>query len=459
MLNEVRLRELARDAVERGGMAMRPRRERGLWSFLTWSFFLSQLAVGNAFASGAAQAADSAADASTPESSSQTAASAASFGGSPDFRVEAAPEPQSEAASSGTTPVQADALHAAEKMGGIEQLDITSDAGLTMQSEMLQSSSAFASIAPAAEGDGGAIAADVPPGVETAIDLPQIVDVPPVLGEVLPPVLDEVLPPLIETVDNLVDNLGSTLDDLFVPVVGTVDDLADALGPTLDLALSPVGAIAGNIADTLGETLDPVLTTVAGVTESVGDILEPVGGVAGELIALADPVLDTVAPLLTPVSDIVAAAEPLLDPVLDVAAPVVDLVEPVVEPLLQPLAPALAPVLEILPLNAATGGILDGLIGGSGETDAVGSPGGIALAVETEAGAYDLIEAGAYTELGITLHETPLDTTEAAGDLIGNVAAPISDLLDGDHDGNNLPGLLGHLQHEVALRGLGEGLI
>lgn len=458
MLNEARLRELARDAVERGGMTMKPRRERGLWSFLTWSFFLAQLAAGNAFAGGAAQAANNAADLDHPEGSSQSAATGPGLLGRPDFLMGGSAEPQSADASSATAPVQTGPIHAAEKTGGIEQLDVTSDAGLVMQSDMLSGSTAFVSIAPAAEGDGGTIAAEVPAGVETAIDLPQVDGVPPLLSDLLSPVVSDVLPPVLETIDNLVDNLGSTLDDLFVPVVGTVDDLAEALGPTLDLALSPVEAIADNIVGGLEQTLDPVLTTVAGVTESVGDILEPVGGVAGELIALADPVLDTVAPLITPVSHIVAAAEPLLDPVLDVAAPAVDLVEPVVEPLLQPLAPALAPVLEILPLNAATGDLLDGLIGG-GETDAVGSPGGIALAVETEAGAYDLMEAGAYTELGITLHETPLDTAEAAGDLIGNVAAPISDLLDSDHDGNNLPGLLGHLQHEVALRGLGEGLI
>lgn len=450
MLNEVRLRELARDAVERGGMALRPRRERGLWSFLTWSFFLSQLAAGNAFASGAAQAAN-AEDVSDPGDSSQATASAASFHGVPDFRMEAASELPPIAASSGATPAQTAAVHAAEKAGGIEQLDLTSDADLTQQSAMLPNSAAFVSTAPVAESDSSAIAVDMPYGSETATDLPQIAEVPPLLTEMLPPVLD--------TIDNLVEDLGSTLDDLFVPVVGTVEDLADVLSPTLDQALSPVGTLADNITSVLGETLDPVLTTVAGVAEGVGDILQPVGGIAGELIGLADPLIEAVAPVLEPVSTLVAAAEPLLDPVLEVATPVVALVEPVVEPLLQPLAPALAPVLEILPLGAATGGILNGFIG-DGETDAIGSPGGIALAVETDTGGYDLMEAGVYTEFGITLQESPLDIAERTGDdLTGNVAVPIADLIDHADDANTLPSLLGSLQHEGALRGFGEGLI
>ena len=118
MLNEIRLRELARDAAERNGMVEKPRRERGLWSFLTWSFFLSQLAVGNAFASGAAQAANSAPDTSTSDGSAQAAASAASSRGSPDFRIETPDEVQ-QAVSSGTAPVQTDAVHAAEKAGGV----------------------------------------------------------------------------------------------------------------------------------------------------------------------------------------------------------------------------------------------------------------------------------------------------------------------------------------------------
>jgi hypothetical protein len=449
MLNEGRLRELARDAAESRGMTMRPRRERGLWSFLTWSFFLSQLAVGNAFASGAAQAAGSLADADAHEGSSQGAAAGSGFPGTPDFRIEAASESQSATPSGGTTTVHADAVYAADKAGGIEHLDFAS-ADTVVQSEMQPNSATFTSVAPASEGDGVAIAVDDPSGVDTTIDLPQIVEVPPVLGEVLPQVL--------ETVDGLVDNFGPTLDGLLVPVVETVEDLAGVLGPTLDLALSPVETLADNITGALGETLDPVLAPVAGLAEGISDLVEPVGGVAGELIGLADPVIDTVAPILSPVSDIVEAAQPLLDPVFEIAAPVVDLVEPFAEPLLQPVAPVLASALEILPLGASTSGLLDSLTGG-GETDAVGLPGGIEFAVEVEAGGYDLVQAGAYTEFGITLHETSVDVGGEAGDLIGNVAEPIGDLIDDTHDGNAMPGLLGHLQHETALRGLGEGLI
>ena len=70
------------------------------------------------------------------------------------------------------------------------------------------------------------------------------------------------------------------------------------------------------------------------------------------------------------------------------------------------------------------------------------------------------MEAGVYTEFGITLQESPLDVAEQTGDdLIGNVAVPIADLIDHADDANTLPSLLGSLQHEGALRGFGEGLI
>lgn len=447
MLNEVRLRELAREAAERSGAAMGPRRERGLWSFLTWSFFLSQLAAGSAFASGAAQTGSNTTDMSAPEGSSQATATAASFHATPDFRVEAASEAQPEAASSGAASVGMDAIHAADKAGGIERLDFTSDAGLDLQSATY--SAGMASTAPAAVSDGVAI--DAPRDVEAVTDLPQIVE--------LPPLLSEVLPPVIGTIDNIVDDLGSTLDDLFVPVVGTVEDLADALAPTLDDILSPVQGLTDGLVDGLESALAPGLSTIAGLTEDLGDFLAPVVGTAGDIIGLADPVFDIADSLLAPVTNIVEAAQPLLDPVVEIAAPVVDLIDDVTEPLLEPLAPVAQPLLDILPQGLGNDGPLGNLFGGNNQTDAVGSPGGIAFAAEVEMAGYDLMEAGAYTELGITLHDTTLDVDSDAVELVGNVAEPVTDLIDDAHDGNVLPSLLGSLQHEVALRGLGEGLI
>jgi len=444
MLNWVRLRELVSGAAERGGAALGPQRERGLWSFLTWSFFLSQLAIGSAFTAGAAQGAGTA-ELNTPDGSANAGASSAPLLARPDVRPVDISEPPAETPQSASVQAHGDGVFAGTTPSGTEQPGFTSDAGMNLDSAMMSSSVAFSSAAPVAASDDSTSTVDVLlPGAEAGIHLPQI-------GEVLPPVL--------ETIDNLVDDLGSTLDDLFVPVVGTIEDLADALGPTLDQALSPLETLADNIVGGLGEALDPVMAPVVGLTEGIGDLLEPVGSIGGQLIALADPVIDIVEPVLAPVMNIVEAAEPVLDPILDVTEPVIGLVGPVVEPLLEPLAPVVQPVLDILPPSLGNDGLLGNLFGVDDQADAVGSSGTLSFAANGEAGRYELIEAGAYTELGITMHETPLDSIGNAADLIGNVAEPISDLLDDHADGHSLPGLLGHLQQEIALRGLGEGLI
>src|SRR5690606_477354 len=116
-------------------------RERGLWSFLTWSFFLSQLAAGTAFASGAAQSAGNTADASSPVGTDNSNSNGTGLVGRPDFTTSGVSEPELAAAQSGASPVQPTGIFPAEKAGGIEQIDLTSDdAGLTQQSAMLPNS-------------------------------------------------------------------------------------------------------------------------------------------------------------------------------------------------------------------------------------------------------------------------------------------------------------------------------
>ncbi len=492
MLSGDRVRELAIDAASRGGAAIQgPHRERGLWSFLTWSFFLSQLAAGNAFAAGAAQAAG-ATNLNAPAGADDAGKAGTTLLGTPDARPLGDSEAQSATASTAAAPLQNTSAPGDIKLGGIEQLDMTSDAGSAEEAAAMRGLADSEATSSGLMSGDGAVAPDTLSAVLPDIDLPQIVELPPVLDGVLPPVLetvgdvvdglgetlDNLLAPVAETVEDLasvleptLDNLlapvadltaalGPTLDGLLEPTVETVEDLAAVLGPTLDLALAPVEALTEGLTDALEAALDPALAPVADLTESVGNLIEPVSGIAGEIIQLADPVIDIAESVLAPVTNLVEAAEPILDPVLEVAAPVVDLVEPVLEPLLQPLAPVAAPVLDLLPVSIGNDGFLGDLFGISEPTDAVGSTGTLEFTVDVDASPYDLIEAGAYTEFGIELNQNPIGNEGGTGDLVENIVETVTSLVDDNDDtGNTLPTLLGSLQHDIGLRGLGEGLI
>lgn len=434
MLNEDRVRQLSADTVPgKSGMTMQaPQRERGLWSFLTWSFFLSQLAIGNAFAAGAAQAGGGV-DLKAPEGTTNPADTANALT-APDFRAVNMSEPQFSGPSAAAAQEMAGAVNVGPKAGGAEQLDAASEAGAAVEAAAAQSAGGSESLNAVVEGDSG----DGPPSTDV-----------PGAGSELLPVLGGVLPPVLETVDDLLGGLGPTLDGLVVPVVETIDDLARVLGPTLDHVVDGV----------LGGLQSPLVAPVATLAEGLGELVGPAASVAGEIMALADPILDAVEPVLSPVMSVVDAAAPIVDPIVDVAAPVVSFIEPIAEPLLQPLAPAVEPVLEILPLNIGNGGLLSGLFG-SGGSDAVASSGSLEFAATAEAAGHDLFQAGAYTEFGISLQQTPSGEDADVGDLIGKVAdagGPLTS--DADDSGQGLPSLIGNQHHEMGLRGLGEGLI
>ncbi|ODT26037.1 MAG: hypothetical protein ABS54_07970 [Hyphomicrobium sp. SCN 65-11] len=452
MLNEDRVRQLSADTVPgKSGMTMQaPQRERGLWSFLTWSFFLSQLAIGNAFASGAAQAGGGV-DLNAPEGTSNPSNTANALG-TPDFRAVSMSEPQSAGPPTATAQEMASAVNAGPKAGGAEQHDAAGEAGTAVHAAIAQGASGAESTqAVVEEASSDGLPPTDAPGVMPGSELPPAGELPPVLGGVLPPVL--------ETVNDLIGGLGPTLDGLVVPVVETIDDLASVLGPTLDHVLAPVESLVDGVLGGLQPTLDPLVASVATLAEGLGELVEPVGSVAGEIMTLADPILDAVEPVLSPVMNAVDAAASILDPVVDVAAPVVNVIEPVTAPLLQSFASSVEPVLEILPPNIGSGGLLSGLFGGGG-SDAVASSGSIEFSATAEAAGHDLFQAGTYTEFGIALQETPSGDDAGAGDLLGNVADTVGALLgDADDNGQGVPSLIGNLHHEIGLRGLGEGLI
>ncbi len=443
MLNENRVDASALDVAGKAGKdgfaVQEPQRERGLWSFLTWSFFLAQIAAGSAFASGAAQA-GATTDLNAPDGSSGSAAAGTQLLSTPDLRALDISEADVTGAPSAAAPVEGNGVLNEISVGGAEaSVELAGDNTSVPQfAHVPGSAAADGTLSPAANEDNGSVDPGDLPGIEIAL-----------------PDLNGVLPPVLETVGDLVEGLGPTLDGLLAPAVETIEDLAGVLGPTLDVALSPAAELVGDLAGGLETALNPLFVPIEVLAEGAGDLLDPLGAIGGELMQLADPAIDIVEPILAPVVKIADAAEPILDPVLEVASPAVDLIEPAISPLLAPLAPVAQPVLDLLP--ASLGG---DLFAGSAPADAVGSPGALQFVAAAEANGFELIEAGAYTEFGVSLQESLLNTESSSANITGDTALDISVLTDnGDDAGMPLPTLIGHLQQEIALRGLGEGLI
>ena len=458
MLNEGRVRQLAvESAIGRNGMAAQGRhRERGLWKFLTWSFFLSQLAAGNAFAGGAAQAGNSI-DLNAPDGAANSGATGIAGVANTDFRPIGLDEPLTAAPPSGAVQAPSGPVIAAAKSDGAETPNSASDAASTVQVAL--SGAVVTSESAPGVADTPAVGAPAP-GMAPNVDF--VIEPPSVLIDIDLPNPGGVLPPVLETVDNLIESLGPMLDGLLVPVVATIEDLAGTLGHTLDHVLSPVENVVDGLVGGLAPTLEPLLAAVGGIADGVGELIEPIGQMAGEIMALADPIADLAEALLAPVTGVAEATQPILDPILDVAAPVVDLVEPVLEPLLQPLAPVAAPVLDLLPQNLGHGGLLGNLFAGgdTGEAGVLAISGTLEFEAEADLAGYELFEAGGYTEFGLVMHEPAVNAVPGADDVVANIGAALNAIIgdDATHD-NGLPSLIANLQHEVALRGLGEGLM
>jgi hypothetical protein len=454
MLEERYTRDLAGDVVgtlaRKQGMAHpTPQRERGLWSFLTWSFFLSQIAAGSAFIGNAAKAAE-AFDGSNRDSNnsgSETAAKALPGADAQALSFEDASSNDAHGATAAqghanlaTGPYAADVIAATESVIAPQsgEMDDFAASGIT-----------------AAAGDSEA---SIPPTAP-------LIDMDTTPG----PVVGDVLTPVLETVGDVADSLGDLLGDSLAPVVETVEDLVGVLTPVVDQVFAPVEAITETVADVLNpivdQVLSPVLAVADGVLDAAAPLIDAVAAPVDALLAIADPMLDTlVDPLIAPAGDIVDALTPVLEPVLDAAAPLVDAVQPVLEPVVDALSPVLTPVVGMLddhlPLNIGGTGLLDSLLGNSESVDAIASPGQIEFPAINLPVVNEIFQGGTYTEYGVALQDTsPLGEPDNAIELVGNVAVVVSDLVSDDDNNNGLPLNIASLNGDLNLRALADGLM
>jgi hypothetical protein len=458
-------------------------REKGLWNFLTWSFFISQvLAAQQLIGASAAHAADNA----------ELGASGGERDDAPGRVAAAAPQNDR----GGVDDAAADANTAA---GALEQAQDLFEGNLaSLAAEQVNhgagtedgnnagtivhafSSGAGADHSAAPEGGGGV---PLPPDTaEPGLVIPGLDDV---LEGVIPPVLGAVVE-IVGSVDDLLDGvLGGTL----VPVIGVVDHVVDAvleqtvapllgtvehtLEAILDQAVAPLLTVADGILDATLDTLAlPLLGTIDAVLDSA---VAPVAGTLSELIGTIDAVADSlIAPLAHTVADVTGTLGAATDQVLSSLADTTG----------ETLAAASAPVATIVgdTVSLLTGGdgglpIVGQLLGDgfaisgsiAAATDAVASAGIIELSPVTNLGNLDqLFSGGLYTDYNLALQTAEPGASagvtalasNGSGGLVGQILAGVEQIADDNEDASAAaPPVLPSVLADIGLRGWGDGLL
>ena len=294
----------SRDATQRGDFenkdqrpmnrrepAVASHKERGLWNFLTWSFFLSQIASAELFVGAAAHAAAE----GDPSPSSDHPSALASF--DPAARgvtgtiatVEDAisDHPQTvHGAAAVATDIAAPASDGMIHLGMLaadEPIFRGEDPGASGAVVAGTSSNVANPDKPGSAGSG-----NPDPGSGDQ-PLPNLPTLPIVVGGVI-----GVVDGVVDTVDNAVDGL---VGGVVVPILGSAGDL---LGGTV----GAIGTTVEGVGDLLGGTVAALGTTVEGVGDLLGGTVQSVGSNAGiaasATTALLGDVVGTAGAILLP---------------------------------------------------------------------------------------------------------------------------------------------------------------
>ncbi len=248
-----------------GVLPIAPQRERGLWSFLTWSFFLSQIVAGQAFIGSAANAGQQAdINSGDPgEGQSRIANTLSEL------------EYDHATADTGSQYGEAGLATLDQRAPGDDpHINATNadaaDAASMANKSFSQGSAGIASTGNAQEQVGtGSDETPVPIVVHAGEIVPGVLDV----------VVDGTLVPVLSVVDDLVGVLNPLLGQTLSPVFGTVDGVLEAINPVADQVLTPVFATTDTVLATVEPLLDGVLSPVTDLLDGpVRDIPATITG-------------------------------------------------------------------------------------------------------------------------------------------------------------------------------------
>ena len=378
-----------------------PHKERALWNFLTWSFFIAQVLAAEQFIGAQAKAAGSL-DLSSPESSAADAVpklDLASLEGDA-----STPDDVRQSFGGRLDDLSFQSLKLGQFGGTVIDLDSISVARVEDVSQSISVAGYNAEAASSSNGD---------------IPLPDtLVDV------VVPDILDVVgdtTGPLLDTVEDIVATLTDIVGGITDPLLDTVGDVVQIADDVLEPVADVVAALTDPLGDVVHDILNPVTDVVATLTDPLGDVIHDVLNPVTDVVATLTDTLDDVAhDILNPVTDVVATlTDPLGDVVYDVLNPVTGVVADLTEPLDNVAHDVLNPVAALLgtgddPVDAAQ--------------DILASGGDLALPTVNLAGLDDLFDNGRYTDYGIELQVNgPLPDTANVTDTVADVAADTVD--------------------------------
>ncbi|MFM9850901.1 MAG: hypothetical protein ACKVP3_27725 [Hyphomicrobiaceae bacterium] len=294
-----------RDLMQRTLVQAPPHKERALWNFLTWSFFIAQVLAAEQFVGAQAKAAEGldlkASDATAALASPLEALAAADGTGNAMEDV-----PSSLGAS--LDDVFAPFLKLGNFDGSV--IDLDSIARSEDQSIAIAAYGVGASSEPSSPGDG--LVSD------------------PVVDVVIPDILDvigDATGPLLNTVEDIVATLTQIVGGITDPLSGTVGNVAHVLDDIVHDVLAPVTDL---VAD-LTQPLDDVLA-------SAGQLSFPVLGLLGELDELFKNGRYTDYNIELQSSLPGASATTSADPITSVTTATADVVDHVVDTAARPLA-------------------------------------------------------------------------------------------------------------------------
>ncbi len=300
----------ARRPERSGGLLDRlfERREKGLWSFLTWSFFLSQM-VGAEQASAAAARSAGMADetASTNDANAGQAAGNAFLPPGP-FDLAEIPEAAAQ-------PVQSLTQAAAPANVLAAPAEFAAPAEMRSTDE---SSACTADQRGRRPGGNSAGSDPLPrsPSIRSLAATCPAWAVRPCPPSGSPPVVEDVIAPVVGIVGDVVGDVVHVLDPVIeqvvAPVIGivgdVVGDVVHVLDPVVEQVVAPVIGIVGDVVGDVVHVLDPVVEQV------VAPVIGIVGDVVGDVVHVLDPVVEqVVAPVIGIVGDVVGDVVQVLD--------------------------------------------------------------------------------------------------------------------------------------------------
>ncbi len=298
-----------RDITHRTLVQAPPHKERALWNFLTWSFFLAQVLAAEQFIGAQARASESL-DLRSSDQSAAMAMPPLDALAALDGTVSPAEEPRSSPATI-LDDVFAQSLKLGQFDGSVVDLD-------SMAAGQAEDGSQSISV--------GAVSEQSSPGDTTGGLIPGVVDV------AIPDLLDAVgdtTGPLLDSVEDIVAALTGLVGGITDPLLGTVGGVMHAVNDTVHDVL----ALPGRLLD----VTDDLAGTAHDVLASAGRLTFPVLNVISELDELFTNGRYTEYNIELHTGLPGASATASTDPATSAASVVVDVVDHVVETATRPL--------------------------------------------------------------------------------------------------------------------------